>query len=375
MRRSDLEDGELSDSGMQHQARGGLNESRRRFLAKLGALGAGTVFPAGRAEAQPAPPTTSGRPNRIDVHHHMLPPAYVEIARDRIRQITPNPAVLEWTAARGLEQMDRFGISTSVLSLPIPGAWLGGAEASRKLARVSNDFGARVTGDHRGRFGLFASVPLPDVDGSLEEIAYAFDTLRADGIALQTSYDDRWPGDPAFAPVFDELNRRKAVVFVHPTEPVCCANLAGVPSSVVEFLFDTTRAVVSLLATGTVARCPDIRFVFCHAGGTLPVLAARINAFFQGQPNLVSAVPNGVVHELRRLYYDVANATNPSSLAALMNLVPVSQMLFGSDYPYRAVDGTVGGWEQYAVGADVRRAVDRGNALRLFPRLNDAASR
>ena len=168
---------------------------------------------------------------------------------------------------------------------------------------------------------MFAALPLPDVDGSLAEIEYAFDALGADGAYLQTSYDDKWPGDPAFAPVFDELNRRKAIVFVHPTEPCCCANLIpGIPSNVIEFVFDTTRAITSFLVNGTFARCPDIRFIFCHSGGTMPVLAARINGFFQARSALASRVPNGVLYELKKLNYDIANATNTSSLAALMNL-------------------------------------------------------
>ncbi len=303
----------------------------------------------------------------------MLPPAYVEVARDRIAEIAPDPVVLQWTPARAIEQMDRFGIATSMLSLPVPGAWFRGPETSRRLARVSNEYGARTVSERRGRFGLFASLPLPDVAGSLAEIAYAFDVLHADGIALQTSYDDRWPGDPAFEPVFDELNRRKAVVFVHPTEPACCASLIpGVPANVAEFLFDTTRAILSFLANGTFSRCREIRFVFCHAGGTMPVLAARINGFFQAQPRLAAINPDGVTQELKRLYYDVANATNPSSLSAIMNLVPTSQLLWGSDYPYRGIALTADGWDKYAIAADVRRAIDRENALRLFPRLSSA---
>jgi predicted TIM-barrel fold metal-dependent hydrolase len=330
----------------------------------------GLLIPSARLDGQGPAPAAGGGPNRIDVHHHMLPPAYVDITRDRIKEITPNPEVFKWTPAAALEQMDRFGIATSMLSLPIPGTWFGGREVSRKLARISNEYGATLVAERRSRFGLFASVPLPDVDGSLAEIAYAFDTLGADGIALQTSYDGQWPGDPAFASVFDELNRRRAVVFIHPTEPACCAKLIpGVQASTAEFLFDTTRAAISLLANGTLTRCPDIRFIFCHAGGTLPVLAARIHGTFQGQPHLAKATPRGVTYELRRLYYDVANATNPSSLAALMNLVPSSQIVWGSDYPYRLVEVTADGWDKYSIAEDVRRAIDRGNALRLFPRL------
>jgi 6-methylsalicylate decarboxylase len=314
--------------------------------------------------------TMSANPRRIDVHHHMLPPEYAELTRDRILQITSgDPTVLNWTPEVTFAQMEQFGIASAILSLPVPGAWHEGRENSRRLARIANEYGARLSQDHPGKFGVFAALPLPDVDGSLKEIDYAFDTLRADGVYLQTSYDDKWPGDPAFAPVFGELNRRRAIVFVHPTEPVCCASLIpGIPSNVVEFVFDTTRAIVSFLVNGTFSRCPDIRFIFCHSGGTMPVLAARINGFFQARSALASQVPNGVTYELKRQYYDVANATNPSSLAALMKLIPTSQIVWGSDFPYRAVGPTATGWDGYEAGPEIKSAVNRENALTLFPR-------
>jgi 6-methylsalicylate decarboxylase len=316
------------------------------------------------------PPPGDANPRRIDVHHHMLPPEYASLTRDRILEITTGDAtVLNWSPAVTIEQMEQFGVASAILSLPVPGAWYQGQENSRKLARIANEYGARLAKDHPARFGVFAALPLPDLDGSLKEIEYAFDTLHADGAYLQTSYDDKWPGDPAFAPVFEELNRRKAIVFVHPTEPVCCANLIpGIPSNVVEFVFDTTRAIVSFLIGGTFARCPDIRFIFCHSGGTMPVLAARINGFFQARSALASRVPNGVMYELKKLHYDIANATNPSSLAALMKLVPTSQIVWGSDFPYRQVGPTATGWDNFEAETEVKRAVNRENALRLFPR-------
>jgi 6-methylsalicylate decarboxylase len=312
----------------------------------------------------------SPNPRRIDVHHHMLPPEYARLTRDRILQITSgDPAVLNWTPEVTFAQMEQHGVASAILSLPVPGAWHQGKDNSRKLARIANEYGARLSKDHAGKFGVFAAIPLPDVQGSLKEIEYALGALHADGVYLQTSYDDKWPGDPAFAPVFDELNRRKAVVFVHPTEPTCCANLIpGIPSNVVEFVFDTTRAIVSFLAGGTFARCPDIRFIFCHSGGTMPVLAARINGFFQARSALTAQAPNGVMYELQRQYYDVANATNPSSLAALMKLVPTSQIVWGSDFPYRAVGPTASGWDNYEAAPEIKSAVNRDNALRLFPR-------
>ena len=316
------------------------------------------------------PTATDSNPRRIDVHHHMLPPEYARLTRDRILQITwGDPTVLNWTPEATFAQMQQYGVASAILSLPVPGAWHEGKDNSRKLARIANEYGAQLSRDHAGQFGVFAAIPLPDVEGSLKEIEFAFDALHADGVYLQTSYDDKWPGDPAFAPVFEELNRRKAIVFVHPTEPVCCANLIpGIPSNVVEFVFDTTRAIISFLAGGTFARCPDIRFIFCHSGGTMPVLAARINGFFQARSALASQVPNGVMFELKRQYYDVANATNPSSLAALMKLVPTSQVLWGSDFPYRAVGPTAMGWDNFEAPSEVRSAVNRENALKLFPR-------
>ena len=316
----------------------------------------------------PAHPVSN--PRRIDVHHHMLPPEYAKLTRDRILQITSgDPTVLNWTPEVTFAQMEQYGVASAILSLPVPGAWHEGKENSLKLARIANEYGARLSKDHPGKFGVFAALPLPDVDGSLKEIEYAFDALHADGAYLQTSYDDKWPGDPAFAPVFDELNRRKAIVFVHPTEPACCANLIpGIPSNVIEFVFDTTRAITSFLVNGTFSRCPDIRFIFCHSGGTMPVLAARINGFFQSRSALASQAPNGVMYELKKLYYDIANATNPSSLAALMKLVPTSQIVWGSDFPYRPVGPTATGWDNYEAAPEIKSAVNRHNALGLFPR-------
>ena len=157
-----------------------------------------------------ANPGANANPRRIDVHHHMLPPEYAKLTRDRILEITSgDTTVLQWTPEVTLEQMEQFGVASSILSLPVPGAWYHGKENSRKLARIANEYGARLSKDYPGRFGMFAAIPLPDVDGSLAEIAYAFESLKADGVYLQTSYDDKWPGDPAFAPVFDELNRRQ----------------------------------------------------------------------------------------------------------------------------------------------------------------------
>jgi predicted TIM-barrel fold metal-dependent hydrolase len=309
---------------------------------------------------------------RIDVHHHILPPPYMALERERILAgaDTSHDVLLKWSPDMVLDEMDRNGVATAVTSISTPGIWFGDAPAARSLARACNEYAAQMAKDHPGRFGNFAAIPLPDQEGSFEEIGYALDVLGMDGIGLFTSYGDKWLGDPAYVPVFEELNRRKAVVYVHPTVPGCCGNLMPhVPAPIVEYLFDTTRAVMSLLVTGTFARFADVKFIFSHAGGTMPVLARRIAAFFARHEELADRVPKGVLYELARLHFDVANSVNPSSLPALMNLVPSSQIVFGSDFPYVPIGATAGALDRFDLSDEVRRSINRGNALRLFPRL------
>jgi predicted TIM-barrel fold metal-dependent hydrolase len=347
---------------------------RREFLKSAIVFGAGSMLGAHQLTALQA---NDPGPNRIDVHHHILPPPFMSRARDRVLEISDrdHSALLNWTPTRAVEEMDRTGIATAITSLGLPGVWFGGVDAARSLARTCNEYAAKMAKDYPGRFGLFAALPLPDTEGSLREIAYAFDVLKADGIGLVSNYDDKWPGDPAFVPVFEELNRRKAVVFIHPASPSCCSHLMpGIPASTVEFLFDTSRAIISLLVNGTFSRFPDIRFIFCHAGGTMPVLAARTNAFVERHKDIAERVPTGVPNELRKLYYDVANSVNASSLAALMSLVPTSQLLFGSDFPYVPPSVTAAGLDRFGLPAIDLHAINRTNAIRIFPRLNSMTS-
>jgi 6-methylsalicylate decarboxylase len=241
-------------------------------------------------------------------------------------------------------------------------------EAARSLARDSNEYGARMVRDYPGRFGLFAALPMLEQDASLREIEYGYDALKADGISMMTNYGNKWPGDAVFAPVFEELNRRKAVVFVHPTTPSCCDNLLpGVPASWIEYDFDTMRCVTSLLINGTFTKFPNVRFIFTHSGGTIPVLARRVGDMFP--PELAAGAPHGVEAEMKKLYFDMANGANPSSLAALTKLVPTSQLLFGTDFPFVRIAITVDGFKDYKFPENDVEAINRGNALRLFPRL------
>jgi predicted TIM-barrel fold metal-dependent hydrolase len=306
----------------------------------------------------------------VDVHHHLVPRAWLSGRYEAIAATNRRVSLLsEWTPERSIEEMDRNFVATAITSVTNPGIWDGDAARARALARSCNEFAADIARDFPGRFGVFAALPLPDVEGSIAETAYAFDVLHADGIGLMTNYDSKWPGDPAFAPVFDELNRRKATVYFHPTVAQCCMGLIpGVSPSVVEFPFDSTRAIVSLLATGTFTRCRDINWIFSHAGGALPMVAYRIAAIIGSNPKFAGGTPIAVLEELGRLHYDTAQAANPCSMAALLELANVSQVLFGSDYPLLGMDRGIEGLSQLELRPEDLEAIGCGNALQLFPR-------
>jgi predicted TIM-barrel fold metal-dependent hydrolase len=312
----------------------------------------------------------------IDVHHHLAPSFYVAENRERIAAIgngTINPAWLNWTPERAIEAMDRNGVATGVLSLSLPGVWWGDEMKGRTTSRRVNEYAAELVRTHKGRFGLFAALPLPDVEGSLHEIAYAFDTLKADGIGLFTSYGDKWLGDASYAPVFEELNRRKAVVFVHPAVSSCCRNLIpDVSPLVAEIPQDTTRAVTNLLFSGTFSRFKDIRFIFSHAGGDVPMVYGRMLQY--GPKNIAEKAPNGVEYELKRLYYDIAGTAFRPAIAALTSLVPMTQVLLGSDNPYIPLGETVQGMAQLGLPAADLQAIGRDNALALMPWLKTGNS-
>jgi 6-methylsalicylate decarboxylase len=346
--------------------------SRRHILTALAATAGGAAL-SWRCElrAQPAPPTR----RLVDTHHHYYPREIIDawqgyMTRSSEGRLQPN--VANWAPASSLEEMDKSGVGTSILSLAsIPGVWFGlDAEGMRRMSRLCNEFAARMVQDHPGRYGLFACLPMPDVDGSLAEIAYAFDALKADGINLSTSFGDRWPGDPAYKAVFEELNRRKAVVFFHPYAPNCCGGLnSGVPPGVLEFPYDTGRAITSLLLSGSLTRLRDIRWLFSHGGGPMPMLAGRVAFFAGARKDIAEIAPNGVLAELQRLYYDTANAAWPTSMAGLLKMVPPSQVVFGTDFPYVPTTLQIEELEKNGLSAEVLAAIQRDNAARLIPRL------
>jgi predicted TIM-barrel fold metal-dependent hydrolase len=338
---------------------------RRHFItAALASLGVAVSRSASGTAAQPAPPPVRA----IDIHHHFAPPAWVTAVRGRPLL---QPANTTWTPEKSIDDLDRAGAAAAVVSITNPGIWFGDRAATRTLARACNDYGARLVQDHPTRFGLFATLPLPDVDATLAEIAYAYDVLKTDGVGVLTSYGDVWLGTPAFRPVMEELDRRRAVVHVHPTAANCCRNLdyaPGVAPGSMEYGTDTTRAIMGVAFSGDAARFRNIRFIWSHGGGTVPFLAGRIDGASNGARD---RLPNGFLAELKRFFYDTAGAANKGAMASLLQLVPSSQILFGTDFPPGGTNAdilqTLAGLGFFNA-ADLQ-AVERSNALTLVPRL------
>jgi 6-methylsalicylate decarboxylase len=335
--------------------------SRRNFVAGgAAALGLGAT-----ATAVPSRLLAQAKPHRIDVHHHLSPPPYVDALK---RAGLDTPPVTSWTPQRSLDDMDKGGVATSIASPTLPGVGFLAPKDAAAVARASNEYARTLAEDHKGRFGMFALLPMPHVDETLKEIAYALDTLKADGVAFMTSYGDKYLGDAAFAPVMDELHRRKATAYTHPNDPACCVNnLAGFSPIYIEYGTDTTRAIASLIFSHTSARCPDINFIFSHGGGTVTALTERFTAQMMMNPKYKDFSGAGVMTELRRFYYDAAQASNPIAMASLTRMVAVSQIVFGTDYPYRTAADHVKGLSEVFGPEDLAK-IDRENALKLLPR-------
>lgn len=308
---------------------------------------------------------------KIDVHAHYLPPGYAdELRRAGLAYPDGMPDYPQWSADLALRKYDEFGIETAMLSISSPGVHYGDDAAARRLARKVNEAGAELALKYPGRFGLFAVLPMPDLDGSMEEIAYALDVLHAGGIGLKTNAHGIYLGDPRFEPIFQELNRRRTVIFVHPTSPSCWQACAlGYPRPLLEFPFDTTRAITSLIFSGTLERSPDLRIIFSHNGGALPFLADRITKLDDllklSQPGAKDAMSY-----MSRLYYDTAMAGSRHSLASLVQLADVSHILYGSDWPwYPEAEVRTTNQELEASGLfsdHDRRAIYRENAIGLL---------
>ncbi len=309
---------------------------------------------------------------RIDVHHHVLPEFYKDAQRAAGISGSAYRGFPEWTPEKLLALMEDHQIDSTILSFSSPGIYFGDLGKTRDLARRCNDYLAALAEDHPGRFGGFAFLPLPDMDASLAEIERVVDDLKLDGITLLTSVDERYIGHPDFEPVYAELNRRRAITFIHPCYPPGTeARDWNIPRMIIDYPFETTRVATNLILNGVMERHRDIRFILSHAGGTLPFLAHRI-AIFDKKTPLQDNYPQGALAHMKRFYFDTALSGDKVPLDALSGIIDPSHILFGSDYPYVSEDvvaiETAGldaydGFDEAACAA-----INRGNAENLFPR-------
>ncbi|KHK56548.1 amidohydrolase [Burkholderia sp. A9] len=307
--------------------------------------------------------------NRIDVHQHVVPPFWA----DALPAHGGDPSGWgspTWSPEAALAFMDSLEIQTGVLSLTAPGVQGWNGQAKRDMARQVNEYVAGLVAKWPTRFGNFATLPLPDVDGTLAEIDHAFDTLNADGVVLLSNYGGTYLGDAAFEPVWDALDRRHAVVFIHPAKPAIDV-LPGMPGPLLDYPFDTTRTALQLVLNGVIARHPNVRIILSHAGGFLPYTAYR---FAELAPGVRNDVPDrdGLLDLLRSFYFDTA-LSSPSALPSLTAFAQPDRVLYGSDFPYAppsvSTSFTAAQDAYAALDADRHTALNRSNALPLFPRL------
>src|SRR3984893_11001535 len=268
---------------------------------------------------------------RIDFHQHVVPPFWAEAlaAHGGDPSGWSSPA---WTPENAIDFMDSQGIAMGILSLTAPGVTGCSGAKRRDLARRVNEYTASLVAKRPDRFGNFMTLPLPDVEGALAELERAFQDLKADGVILLSNYEDRYLGDPAFEELWKELDRRKAVVFVHPGKPAI-AIIDGIPGPIVDYPFDTTRTAVQLVLNGVTARYKQARIILSHAGGLLPYASDRFSEL-AGAVRVDAPSPEDILKEFQRFYFDTALSSGPAALPSLQAFAAPGHILYGSDFPY-----------------------------------------
>jgi 6-methylsalicylate decarboxylase len=327
----------------------GCSIHRRNFLASLAGGAAIVAGATGSASAAAR--------DIVDVHAHFATP-----------DLRAAGALSTWSPQKHLDEMSKAGVARSLLSITTPGVTATGAEGA-KLVRGANEYGAKLAADYPGKFGFFVYVQNPgDTQAALAEIAYGLDTLKAHGIGLFTSYNGKYLGDAAFDPVFAELERRKAIVYIHPNMPMCCTGLLPIlPDTAIEFGTDTTRAIASYVYRGAARKYPNVKMIWSHSGGTMPYLIERFD-FVDRMPK--PEAPQGFRAEASKFFYDVAQASTPAATGALRKVIPMGQIVFGTDYPFRTMSEHVAQLESGKVfrGAELT-ALYRGNVVKALPGL------
>jgi predicted TIM-barrel fold metal-dependent hydrolase len=331
--------------------------NRRKLLASLAATGAAWSLRASAAESG-----SRSSERIVDVHAHYYPPVLKALG-------LPTP-MNSWSLQQHLEEMDAAGVTRSLLSLTTPGIAATGDEG-KKLTRESNEYAAKICSEQRGKLAFFAYIQLDDADAALKELEHGLDVLGARGVGLFTSYGNRWLGDPQFDPVFAELERRKAIAYVHPAGPACCSRLIpGVFDTLIEYGTDTTRAIASYIYRGAARRFPNVRMIWSHSGGTMPFLIERFDGADRSEAAKKEA-PDGFRAAAGRFFYDIAQASNPVATAALRSVVPVNHIVFGTDYPFRTPLDHVTALQAGGVfNRSELRGVYRANVEQFLPALS-----
>ncbi|MBL0887419.1 amidohydrolase family protein [Myceligenerans indicum] len=319
------------------------------------------------------------RARRIDTHQHLIPPRYADWMH--AEGIRPGGVDLpRWSEGSALRFMDGHGVRTGILSLSTPGVWFGDDAQARRWAREINEYSADLVRRRPDRFGFFATLTLPDVEGAVAEAEYALDELGADGVVLLANNDGRYLGDPGFAPLLELLDRREVTTFVHPGE-LPAPEVPGIPTFTADFLLDTTRTATSLILSGAIDRHPGIKFILAHAGGFVPYISYRILLTMLSQKSKARQawtildqghqVPK-LMEVFKRFYFDIALSASPAALPSLLEVAAPDHITYGSDFPFApapAIAFLNRQYEKYPLDATLRNAIDRGNGEALFPRL------
>ena len=313
----------------------------------------------------------------IDTHHHILPDFFWRDTNDAHAPVG-GLAPLQWSKEVMISFMDDAGIDVAVTSVSTPGVHLGDSSKARSLARRCNEFSAELVHTRPDRIAGFACLPLPDIDASLEELSYAIDVLKRDGVVVFTNSNGVYLGDASLEPAFQELERRKAVVFVHPNaSPDRVAHSLGLPDNLIDFPTDTNRAVAQMHYTNRFARTPNVKYIFSHAGGSIPFLAARF-AIIDEMGFIAGGEERGFAADMfRRMYWDTALSTSDHVLRMLRDVVGIDRVLFGTDFPYLRRDLAINAKQRILQSWELndleRRVILGGNAARILPRLQSIA--
>ncbi|WP_454789219.1 amidohydrolase family protein [Mycolicibacterium lutetiense] len=312
--------------------------------------------------------------NRIDTHHHMLPPAYREALQKAGIGEAGGRAMPDWSPEASLQTMAELDVATAVLSVSTPGTtFLPNASDATALAIDLNDYGAEVFASQSDRFGFFATLPMPHVEAATTEAIRALDTLGADGVVLLANNGGTYLGQGGQDELWAALDARSAVVFIHPAE-LPGPTVPGVVPFAADFLLDTTRAAYLLVRNGIRRKYPNIKFILSHAGGFVPYASHRMAVAIMGD---TGRSPADSLDDFASFYFDTALSSSAAALPTLLAFAKPGHITFGSDWPFAPLPASqlfAAGLDTYdGLDAAARQAINRDNALALFPRLGTAA--